>query len=347
MHAPSPIPTTTVQCMTTHGQHTIRIRRSSIPIPLTVNGRIGTSSDGIHLPLREIVIHHMNIPQSTPRHPLHQPLPEVIERNRHLHPRIRQVLVVVPQKHHLVVMPEMAIRNRDPRRPHYRIDQPVRAIRQRAVVDPDLARREDGDPVAVRLAPPPHVRGAGADVGVPGGLAVVDVDVVDDDVGDVLEREAAVAGDVDVGAAAVDGFEAVEDELVLEGDGHVAGEDDPEGGVLDHGVAEGSWGGVGGVGVGGVGDDVDLAAFPAAGVAAEANAAVGELLAKMMLGIKSKTLEEAYPDGDFVSSVQIVRNETNPDENRSNAMGERKKVVTFELPEPQLQGKDVDEAERD
>ena len=44
---------------------------------------------------------------------------------------------------------------------------------------------------------------------------MVDVDVVDDDVRDVLERDAAVAGDVDVGAAAVQGFVAVEDELVF------------------------------------------------------------------------------------------------------------------------------------
>lgn len=43
----------------------------------------------------------------------------------------------------------------------------------------------------------------------------MDVDVVDDDVGNVLECQAAVAGDVDIGAAAVDSFEAVEDEFVF------------------------------------------------------------------------------------------------------------------------------------
>ena len=44
-------------------------------------------------------------------------------------------------------------------------------------------------------------------------------------------------------------------------------------------MAEGSRDGVDGVGVGGVGDDVDLAALSAHGIAAEADAAVGEFLA--------------------------------------------------------------------
>lgn len=108
---------------------------------------------------------------------------------------------------------------------------------------------------------------------------MVDMDVVDDDVGDVLEGYAAVSGDVDVGAAAVDGFEAVEDELVFEFDQHVGGEDDPEGFVLDDGVPESAGFRVSCVVVGGVDDDVDLTAFAADGVAAEANAAVGESLA--------------------------------------------------------------------
>lgn len=78
---------------------------------------------------------------------------------------------------------------------------------------------------------------------------MVDVDVVDDDVGDVLEGDAAVARDVDVGAAAVHGFEAVEDELVLQVNGHVRGKHDPERFVLDDGVAERAGDGVGRVAV--------------------------------------------------------------------------------------------------
>ena len=66
------------------------------------------------------------------------------------------------------------------------------------------------------------------------------VDVVDDDVGHVLDSDATTAGDVDVGATAVDRFEAVDDKFIFEFDCHVGGEDDPEWFELDHGVAEGS-----------------------------------------------------------------------------------------------------------
>ena len=56
---------------------------------------------------------------------------------------------------------------------------------------------------------------------------MVDVYVMDDDVGDILESNATAAGDMDVGSTAVDGFEAVENEFLRELDVHIGGEDDP------------------------------------------------------------------------------------------------------------------------
>lgn len=79
------------------------------------------------MPFREIIVHYMNVSPPAPRHPLHELLPEVIERYRHLnrprkniikmtnttnkkiksrkdiqenridlHPGIRQVIIIVP-----------------------------------------------------------------------------------------------------------------------------------------------------------------------------------------------------------------------------------------------------------
>lgn len=205
----------------------VLVRRRNVAVPLTVDGRVGTPADGVHLPQREIVVHHVYIPASAPGHTLHQRLPKMVERDRHLHAGVRQVLVVVAEQHHLVMVREVVVGDGDSGGPHYGVDEAVRAVGQGAVVDPDLPRAVDGDPVAVGSPAPADVGGAGGNVGVAGGLAVVDVDVVDDDVGDVLEGDAAVADDVDVGAAAVDGLEAVHDKLVLELDGRVGGEDDP------------------------------------------------------------------------------------------------------------------------
>ncbi|KAM1230816.1 hypothetical protein ACFX2J_040774 [Malus domestica] len=137
---------------------------------------------------------------------------------------------------------------------------------------------DEGDSVAVRFAAPTNMGRARYDVGVPGGFAVVHVDVVDDDVGDILEGYASTAGDVDVDAAAVDGLEAVDNELVFELNGHVGREDDPEGFVLDDSVVERARSWVRWVGIGGVGDYVDQAPFAPQGVHAEPNAAIGEPL---------------------------------------------------------------------
>ncbi|KAF3541878.1 hypothetical protein F2Q69_00024810 [Brassica cretica] len=67
-----------------------------------------------------------------------------------------------------------------------------------------------------------------SDQSVTGGSVVVNADVVDDDVAHLLDRQAPVAGDLDVRASPIDGFVASDDELVFECDPHVAGEDDPE-----------------------------------------------------------------------------------------------------------------------
>lgn len=203
----------------------------------------------------------------------------MIERYGDLHATVGGVLIVVSQEHNLVVVGEVVVGNSNRGGTHYGVDQAVRAVREWAVVDPDLPGAEDGDAVAVRSPPPPHVRWTGAYVGVPWRRAVVDVDVVDDDVGDVLEGDAAVARDVDVGAAAVHGFEAVEDELVLQVNGHVRGKHDPERFVLDDGVAERAGDGVGRVAVRWVRHHVDLPALPAHGVFAESDAALRQLLA--------------------------------------------------------------------
>ncbi|KAF5798994.1 hypothetical protein HanXRQr2_Chr07g0299511 [Helianthus annuus] len=71
---------------TQHNTYLFRvgIRRCNIPVPLAINRRVSTPANRIHLPLRKIIIHHMKIPKSTPRHSLYQPSPKMIKRNRNL-----------------------------------------------------------------------------------------------------------------------------------------------------------------------------------------------------------------------------------------------------------------------
>lgn len=154
---------------------------------MAVNGGIATTTNRIHLPRREIVVHDMDVASPTPRHPLNKPLSEMIKRNRHLHPRIRRVAIVVAQQHHLVVVREVIVRYRYRRRAQHGVDKPVGAMAHGAMVDPDLLRSENGDPVSVGSASFSGFRRGSSYNGASGRFAVVDVDVVDDDVLHVLD----------------------------------------------------------------------------------------------------------------------------------------------------------------
>uniref|UniRef100_A0A452YC05 Uncharacterized protein n=1 Tax=Aegilops tauschii subsp. strangulata TaxID=200361 RepID=A0A452YC05_AEGTS len=234
--------------------------------------------DGVHLPRRVVVVDDVEVSPAAARHPLHQLHAEVIERDGHLHPRVREVPVAVPQQHHLVVVGEVAVGHGDARRPHDGVHQPVRAPRQRAVVHPHVPRREERDAVAVRPGAPPVVRRRRPHVRVPRRHAVVHVQVVDDHVGHVLQRDARAAGDVHVRAAPVDGLVAVHQQLLVEADGHVRGEHDPQRALLDGGVPERAGRRVHGVAVRGVGHNVERPALAAQRVAAEPDAAVRQPL---------------------------------------------------------------------
>lgn len=135
----------------------VAVVRGVVPVSLAIDGGISTAANCVHFPLCVVIVDDVNVSTAAPRHPLHELLPEMVERNRDLHPRVRQVLVAVAQQHHLVVVRKVVVGYRDPRGPHHRVDQPVLAVRQRAVVDPYVLRPEYRDPVPVRSRSPPVV----------------------------------------------------------------------------------------------------------------------------------------------------------------------------------------------
>ena len=151
----------------------------------------------------------------------------MIKRNGDLHVLVSRVRITVSQKHHLVMVSQVVIRDRNSRRSMNGVDQTVRAVRQRAVVNPHVGPSENRDSVTVRCRPPPVMRRRISDVSIPSLLAVVDVDAVDDDVGHVLGSDARATGDMDVRSTAVNGLERVHDQLFFQLYDHVTCEDDP------------------------------------------------------------------------------------------------------------------------
>lgn len=246
-----------------------------VAVALAVDGGVCAAADGVHLPRRVVVVDDVEVPSPASRHPLHQPGAEPVERDGDLHPGVRQVRVAGAQQHHLVVVREVAVGHGDGRRPHDGVHQPVGAPPQRAVVHPHVPCPEQRDAVAVRPGAPPVVRRRGPHVGVAGGDAVVDVHVVDDHVGHVLQRDArAAAADVHARAPPVDGLVAVHQQLLVQADGHVRREHDPQRAFLDGGVPERAGDRVHGVAVRRVRHHVHRTALAAQRVAPEPDAAV-------------------------------------------------------------------------
>ena len=147
------------------------------------------------------------------------------------------------------------------------------------MVDPDVAGSKDGHGVAVSHGPPAIVGRRTADHSVSSRLAVMNVETMDDDVGDKLNSDASTIGTVDIHTTTIDGLEVVHDELLLQSDDHVALEHSTEGLVLDHSVTEGPWARVHRIIITWVGHMVVSTIATTNCIAAEASAAVCKVLA--------------------------------------------------------------------
>lgn len=89
------------------------------------------------------------------------------------------------------------------------------------MINPDIPRPKDGDPITVRFPSVPNMRWARPYISIPGRHTIKNMNIVNNHIADVLERNAPTAGDVHVGATAVDGLEAIDYELVFELDLHI------------------------------------------------------------------------------------------------------------------------------
>ena len=176
------------------------------------------------------------------------------------------------------------------------IDQAIGRIRQVTMIHPNIGGAMDVNGVAVGAAPEFLKTGRSENVLVPaGGDNIVNMDAVDDDVGDVLDSDLGGAHEVDVCAAPVNGLEARHDELALNLDGHVLGEDDPERLRPGDAVAQRAGAGVAGI-VRVRGDDVELSVLAPNGVLTESNRARCERLAMALpVGVASPAVVDVVP----------------------------------------------------
>ena len=145
----------------------------------------------------------MKLTRALPRDAFDEVLAEMVEGDGDLHGGVEGIAWMRAEEHNLVVIGEVVVGDRDGGGAFDDVHEAVGGVGEEVVVHPDVLPTEDGDGVAVRDAAVPRVVGGAAHVGGAGAVAVVDMNPVDDDVGDMLRCDAGAAGDVDVGAAPV------------------------------------------------------------------------------------------------------------------------------------------------
>ena len=119
----------------------------------------------------------------------------------------------------------------------------------------------------------------------------MDMKAMDDDIGDVLYGNATPISNVDIDTTAIDGLEAVHDELLLKSDHHVPLEHYPQGFVLDDSVAQCARAGGYSIIVARVSHDIETTVTATNGIASKANTTVSEAFAiGLPIGVTAPTI---------------------------------------------------------
>lgn len=146
------------------------------------------------------------------------------------------------------------------------------------MVHPDIVRPEDVNGISVCFASASVMGRRAPYVGRSGGLTVVNVNVVNDDVVHILNRKARSSSDVHIVTTTVESLETVHDELLFELYVHVAAKHNPEWLGLNDAIAECPFLGVNHVVVAVISDYIYFSVFTTDGVLAKAKGAICELL---------------------------------------------------------------------
>lgn len=135
---------------------------------------------------------------------------------------------------------EMVVRDGDGSGAHDSINKAIGTVGERVVINPNVAGTKDGDGITIGHGSPTKVGWRAANHRIACGFAVMDVEAMDDDIGDKLDGNARAISNVDIGTTTIYGLEAVHDKFLLQSDHHVTLEYNPEGLVLDDCMPEGA-----------------------------------------------------------------------------------------------------------
>lgn len=137
----------------------------------------------------------------------------MIECYSDLHVLVLSVRITVPQKHNLVMMGHVIVGDGDGRGSMNGINETITTIRQRAMINPNMLRIKDGHTITVRLSPKPRVMWRVSNVGVPRGLAIMNVNTMDNNVTNIVYSNASPISNVNTSTPSINCLEGIHQKL--------------------------------------------------------------------------------------------------------------------------------------
>ncbi|KAL5990159.1 hypothetical protein ACLOJK_011056 [Asimina triloba] len=215
---------------------------------------------------------------------------------------------------------EVIVGDGDSSGPHDSIYKAIGAVGKGAVIYPDVAGTEDGNSITVGHCPPTIMAWGAANHRVASGLAVMDMESMDNNISDKLNGYAGPVCYMDICPTPIDGLEAVHNQLLFQDDDHVTLEYDPKGLVLDDGMPKSARARVDRIIVTGVSDDVVASITSTNGLAPKANPTVSQPFAvelplgitapAVVNGVASATRKKAKSSSNGCESRRKIRTDS-------------------------------------
>ena len=110
---------------------------------------------------------------------------------------------------------------------HHSVNKAISAIGEGVVINPNVVGAKNSNGITIDHCPPSIMARSASDLGVASGLTIMDMETMDDHIGDKLDGDASPIGDVDIHSMSINCLETVHDQLLLQFDHYVSLEHDP------------------------------------------------------------------------------------------------------------------------
>jgi len=175
-----------------------------------------------------VVVNDVDVSISAPWHSLYQSLAKMVKSNCNLHLLVLRVAITCTEKHHLVMIGEVAIRDCEPGRSLNYINEAIIASSHGDVINPNILRSEDGNSIPITSSSVSIMVDRVPNQTTTTPLDVMNVNAMDDNILHELNSDPGTISDVDFNTTSIDCFVTIHDKFLVKLNNHASLEYDPQ-----------------------------------------------------------------------------------------------------------------------